>query len=220
MPINRPSHTRRNRSGERCIVKSIKGHWRLRNEAEVLKRYQSETPFLRPLVDEEGEPADPPSIVLRYLDSDVLTESNKKRLSRPEIKQVARCVLEALRVLHRDGMVHTGGQTDSSRPLRRRLLNHPDVKLDNIFVNYGHSHGQSAGCDERFSEVQLGDCGGVVSQQSPFVKEGQVIGAAFTRSPEATFQLLWNTATDIWSFGTAVRWMILPPPLLPRHLAR
>jgi hypothetical protein len=107
---------RRNRSNEKCIVKSIRGHWRLRNEADVLKRYQSETPFLRPLVDEIREPADPPSIVLRYLDSDVLTESNKKRLSRPEIKQVARCALEALRVLHRDGMVHTGRQTPPLAP--------------------------------------------------------------------------------------------------------
>ncbi|KAL2130813.1 hypothetical protein VTI74DRAFT_5924 [Chaetomium olivicolor] len=169
----------RNRSGERCIVKSIRGHWRLRNEAAVLKRYQSETRFLRPLVDEIREPADPPSIVLRYLDGDVLNESNKKRLSRPEIKQVARCVLEALRVLHRDGVVHT------------------DIKLDNIFVNHGRG-------DRRFSEVQLGDCGGVVSQQSSFAREGHVIGAGFTRSPEVTFQLPWSTATDIWSFGTAM----------------
>ncbi|KAK4041789.1 kinase-like protein [Parachaetomium inaequale] len=156
-----------NRTGEKHIVKSIRGHWRLRNEADVLKRYQSETPFLRPLVDDIIEPADPPSTVLRHLDSDVLTESNKKRLSRPEIKQVARCVLEALCVLHRDGKVHT------------------DVKLDNIFV-------------------QLGDCGGVVSQQSSFAKEGHLIGAAFTRSPEATFQLPWGTATDTWSFGNAI----------------
>ena len=96
LPVTSADHPgRRNRSGEKCIVKSI-------------RRYQSETPFLRPLVDEIREPADPPSIVLRYLDSDVLTEFNKKRLSRPEIKQVARCVLEVLRVLHRDGMVHTG----------------------------------------------------------------------------------------------------------------
>jgi serine/threonine protein kinase len=44
----------------------------------------------------------------------------------------------------------------------------------------------------------------VVSQESSFAKEGHVIGAAFTRSPEATFQLPWGTATDIWSFGTAM----------------
>ncbi|KAK3363696.1 kinase-like domain-containing protein [Lasiosphaeria hispida] len=176
----------RNQVNERCIVKSIRGHWRLRNEADIVKRYQPETPFIRPLVDEIHEPVDPPSIILRYLDSDLLAESNKKRLSRPEIKQVARCVLEALRVLHRDGMVHT------------------DIKLDNIFVNHGQG-----GSDLRFSEIQLGDCGGVVSQQSSFAKEGHVIGAGFARSPEATLQLPWNTATDIWSFGNAMLSLVL-----------
>ncbi|KAL2257911.1 hypothetical protein VTK26DRAFT_8982 [Humicola hyalothermophila] len=29
----------RNRSGEKYIVKSIRGYWRLQNEADVLKRY-------------------------------------------------------------------------------------------------------------------------------------------------------------------------------------
>lgn len=92
---------------------------------------------------------------------------------------MARCVLEVLRVLHKDGMVHT------------------DVKLDNIFVNHG------MGGNQRFSVIQLGDCGGVVSQESSFARDGHIIGAAFTRSPEATLQLHWGTATDIWSFGTA-----------------
>ncbi|KAL8285053.1 hypothetical protein RB600_009474, partial [Gaeumannomyces tritici] len=165
----------RNLSGEDGIIKSIKGHWRLQTKADILKRYQSKKkkPFLRPLVDEIVEPADPPSIVLRHLDSDCLTESNKKRLSRPEIKQVA------LNDFHKDGIVHT------------------DVKLDNIFVNYGRG-------DQRFSEVQLGDCGGAVSQKSRFAIEGHLIGAGFTRSPEATLQLSWTTATDIWSFGSAM----------------
>ncbi|KAK4108298.1 kinase-like protein [Canariomyces notabilis] len=162
---------------ESCIVKSIKGHWRLQNEADMLKHYQDKTPYLRPLLDEIIEPPDPPSIVLKHLDSDLLTESNRKRLSRPEIKQVARCVLQALQVLHKDGMVHT------------------DIKLNNIFVNYGQG--------QRFSEIQLGDCGGVVSQDSEFAK-GHLIGAGFTRSPEATFQIPWGTATDIWSFGNAI----------------
>ena len=170
---------RRNQSGEKCIAKSIRGHWRLKNEADILKRSQSRTRFLRPLIDEIHDPADPRSIVLRYLDSDVLTESNKKRLSRPEIKQAARCILEVLHLMHKDGMVHT------------------DVKLDNVFVNYGQG-------SRRFSDIQLGDCGGVVSRDSKFAKEGHVIGAAAFRGPEATVQLPWGTATDIWSFGTAM----------------
>lgn len=64
----------RNTSNEKCIVKSIRGHWRLQNEAEILKRYQSKTPFLRPIVDGIQEPADPPSIVLKHLDSVLIND--------------------------------------------------------------------------------------------------------------------------------------------------
>lgn len=83
-----------NQESENCIVKSIRGirgHWRLQNEAKVLKLYQSKTPFIRPIIDEIVDPTDPPTIVLRYLDSQLLTESRKRRLTRPEIKQVAKC---------------------------------------------------------------------------------------------------------------------------------
>ncbi|TEA19414.1 Serine/threonine-protein kinase PAK 5 [Colletotrichum sidae] len=169
----------RGHNREHCIVKSIRGHWRLQNEADILRRYQSRTPFLRPIIDVVQEPADPPSIILRHLDSELLTESNRTRLTRAEIKNVARCILQTLSVLHEDGMVHT------------------DVKLDNIFVNLGQR-------GQRFSEVQLGDCGGVVHKDSRFAKEGHLIGAAFTRSPEAMLQLSWGTPTDVWSLGNAV----------------
>lgn len=59
-------------------------------------------------MDEISEPSEPSSIVLEYMDSDLLTESNQDRLSRPEIKRVARATLEVLKVLHADGLVHTG----------------------------------------------------------------------------------------------------------------
>ncbi|KDN70502.1 putative serine/threonine protein kinase [Colletotrichum sublineola] len=169
----------RDQNQSKCIVKSVRGHWRLQNEANVLQSYQLKTPFLRPIVDEVISPIDPPSIILRHLDSELLTESKKKRLTRPEIKQVARCILEALLILHKDRMVHT------------------DVKLDNIFVNCGQNK-------QRFSEIQLGDCGGVVSEDSDFAREGHAIGAAFTRSPEAMLELPWGTSTDVWSFGNAI----------------
>ncbi|TDZ14706.1 Serine/threonine-protein kinase PAK 5 [Colletotrichum orbiculare MAFF 240422] len=151
----------RDQNREHCVVKS------------------SRTPFLRPIIDVVQEPADPPSIILRHLDGELLTESKRKRLARAEIKHVARCILQALSVLHEDGMVHT------------------DVKLDNIFVNLGQR-------GQRFSEVQLGDCGGVVHKDSRFAREGHLIGAAFTRSPEAMLQLSWGTPTDVWSLGNAV----------------
>ncbi len=98
----------RNQNNDLCIAKSIRGHWRLQNEANILKRYQSKSSFIRPLIDEIQQPADPPSIILKQLDSELITESKNKRLTRPEIKQVAKCILEALQILHKDSLVHTG----------------------------------------------------------------------------------------------------------------
>lgn len=126
-------------------------------------------------------PVEPASIVLKYLDTDLLQESRRERLSRPVIKRVARAILSALKVLHEDGLVHT------------------DVKLDNIFVNYGPQN------QSRFADIQLGDLGAVVHQDSEFVKEGHLIGTSISRSPEVTLQLHWGTATDVWSFGNAER---------------
>lgn len=178
----------RNLEDDYCIIKSIQNHWRLQNEASILKRFQNTTPSLRPLLDEILEPVEPASIVLKYLDKDLLQESRRERLSRPDIKRVARTILLALKVLHKDGLVHT------------------DVKLDNIFVNYGPQD------QSRFSDIQLGDLGGVVHHDSDFAKEGHLIGAGISRSPEATFQLHWGTSTDIWSFGNAVSNSFLVSP--------
>lgn len=71
------------------------------------------SPLFRPLEDGILDPVDPPSIVLKYLDNDLRAESNRQRLSRPDIKKVAKSVLEALCILHQDGMVHTGTRQDA-----------------------------------------------------------------------------------------------------------
>lgn len=73
-----------------------------------MKRYQDRSPYLRPLVDEIQQPAEPPSIVLEMMDTDLLTQSNTDRLLRDDIKRVAKTILEVLKVLHKDGLVHTG----------------------------------------------------------------------------------------------------------------
>ena len=98
----------RNDKLENCIVKTMKGHWHLHNEAHILQKYQAHNPSIRPIIDEIVNPQDPPSTVLKYLATQLLDESGKKRLSRPEIKQVAKSVLQALCALHKDGKVHTG----------------------------------------------------------------------------------------------------------------
>jgi serine/threonine protein kinase len=98
----------RNQKQEKAIVKSVQGHSRLQNERDILRRFQSRAPTLRPLTDEIIEPSEPPAIVLKYLDTDLLRESALQRLTRPEIKTVSKSILEALKVLHEDGFVHTG----------------------------------------------------------------------------------------------------------------
>ncbi|KAK1585978.1 serine/threonine protein kinase [Colletotrichum navitas] len=154
-------------SGRKCIVKSIWGHWRLENEVSILRKYQAMSPLFCPLEDEIVNLPDLPSIIF-----DLGAESKRQRLSRPDIKKVAKS----------DSMVHT------------------DIKLDNIFVDLGQQ-----GDPERFTDIQLGDYGGVVSKYSKFATElGHLIGASFTCSPKAQLGLLWGTLMDIWSFGNAI----------------
>ncbi|RAK92081.1 kinase-like protein [Aspergillus costaricaensis CBS 115574] len=144
------------------VVKSVEGHWRLHNERDVL-----------------NHPVEPPAIILKYLDDDVARASRKQRLTRPELKYVAKNVLEALQVLHDDGYVHT------------------DIKPSNILVNYGN--GKS-----RFSDVQLADCGGVVPTDSEYAKDGVHTGTSLFRAPEVHLEIPWGTAADIWSFGVTL----------------
>jgi serine/threonine protein kinase len=93
---------------ETVVIKGVEGHPRVDNERDVLKRLQHRTPFLRPLIDEIEKPSTPTTIALKYLESDVLTETIKKTLSRKELKHVCRSVLETLKVLHEENLVHTG----------------------------------------------------------------------------------------------------------------
>lgn len=72
-----------------------------------------------------------------------------------------------------------------------------DVKLDNVFVNYREGH-------IRFSDVQLGDLRGTYPADSKYAREGTPVGAPMWSSPEVIMETPWNTATDIWSFGTVV----------------
>lgn len=60
------------------------------------------------MVDEILEPADPTAIVLKYFRDDLMTASTAKKLNGKEIRYVSKRVLEALKVLHEDGYVHTG----------------------------------------------------------------------------------------------------------------
>ncbi|KAB8067212.1 kinase-like protein [Aspergillus leporis] len=160
---------------ETVVVKSVR-HFRLQNEKDVLLRFQGRSPYLRTLLDEIEDPPGPPALILRHLDDDLLNASNSKRLTRLEVKYVARRVLEALAVLHAEGYVHT------------------DIKPSNVLVNYRQD-------EIRFSDVQLADFGSTVHINSPYAQNGDPIGTPIFRSPEAQLQMRWGTETDIWSFG-------------------
>ncbi|PLB51615.1 kinase-like protein [Aspergillus steynii IBT 23096] len=169
---------------ETVIVKSVR-HFRLQNECDVLRQFQHRSPYLRPLLDDIE---DPPALILKHLDDDLLHASNCTRLSRLEVKHVARRVLKALTVLHADGYVHT------------------DIKPSNVLVNYQQGESQL-----RFSTIQLSDFGTTVHKNSPYAENGDPIGTPIFRSPEAQLQLRWGTETDIWSFGAMVSFHIFKP---------
>lgn len=101
------TNSERSQTGQSVVIKSDR-HFRLENERDVLKQFQGRSPFIRPLIDEIIEPQDPPAIVVKFLDDHLLNATTSKHLSKHEIKYVARRVLQALSVLHRDGFVHTG----------------------------------------------------------------------------------------------------------------
>ena len=99
--------------------------------------------------------------------------------------------------LHRDGYVHTGITISSLVHYRDTNYLLTDVKPNNVFVNYREGNA-------RFSDVQLGDLGGTYPADSKWAKEGTPVGAPIWTSPEVIMETPWNTATDIWSFGSLV----------------
>ncbi|OAL27499.1 hypothetical protein AYO20_09782 [Fonsecaea nubica] len=185
-------------SEQTIVIKSVR-HFRLDNERAVLKRFQARTSSLRPLIDEIHDPPDTPALVLRHLDDDLRRASASQRLTKSEIKYVAKSVLEALKLLHEEHYVHT------------------DIKLDNVLVNYGKGN-------HRFTDVQLGDLGNTVPDNSPWARDCDMIGAPIWRSPEAMLQIGWGTPTDIWSFGAMLialiygdDWFVFKPDVPADH---
>ena len=82
----------------KVIIKSAPRH-RLDNERDVLKHFYAR-PGIRQLLDETQ---DPPSLVLKHFNDNLLTASNSKRLEKREIKFIAKRILETLQAFHEDG---------------------------------------------------------------------------------------------------------------------
>lgn len=117
------SHTNscRNEYHQKVIAKGVH-HFRLQNERDVLLRFQHRTQSIRPLIEELEDSDTPPTLILKYLDDDVLNASDKQRLTAPEVKFVAKKVLGALAVLHDEGFIHTGGTSLPLFPSAKTIL--------------------------------------------------------------------------------------------------
>ncbi|KAF2432676.1 STE/STE20 protein kinase [Tothia fuscella] len=163
------------------VIKSVRDHFRVENERDVLRRFQGRTPYLRPMIDEIKEPSEPTTIMLKYLDDDLCHASDIRTLNRKELRYVSKRILEALNTLHEDGFVHT------------------DIKLHNILVNYAANSDSKD--SNRFTDVKLADVGSSYPADHKYAKEGTTIGAPVWRSSEVMLELPWGTPTDIWSFG-------------------
>ncbi|KAI4267209.1 MAG: hypothetical protein LQ337_008457, partial [Flavoplaca oasis] len=178
----------------KVVIKRAPPHL-LSIEREVLRIVQNHT-CIRQMIDNIESPS---SLVLEYLDDNLLDVCSRKRLEGSDVKVVARIVLEALAVLHENGFVHT------------------DVKPDNVLINYGNGK-------TRFNRVALGDCGDVYrfNPNAGPLEESHVISAAIYRSPEAQLNLRWGPPTDIWSLGATLislifggNWHICAPANVP-----
>ncbi|KAM0721158.1 hypothetical protein Q7P37_003445 [Cladosporium fusiforme] len=166
-----------NNSGRNVIVKSV-DHPRLRAERDILQRYQLRSLHIRPLLDEVDPDSPSHAIVLKWLDDDLQKVTRRRPIIGAELKFIAKSVLEVLRVLHEDGLVHY-------------------IKPGNILVNY-------KGGTEQISEVQLADFGSTLSKESCYAKESQQVGTAIYSAPEVLLSLSWSTSLNIWSFGATL----------------
>ncbi|SMR53031.1 unnamed protein product [Zymoseptoria tritici ST99CH_1E4] len=161
------------------VIVKYADHWRIRNERDVLLRFQTRTPRVRPLLDEVEDGSGNPILILRFLAEDALHTLDRRQFSRSEVKRIGRGVLEALKALHEAGFVHT------------------DVKPSNILLDFDSN-------SKQVTEVQLADFESTVAENSQHAIDGDATGTAIFRSPEAHLQMSWSTPTDIWSFGATL----------------
>ncbi|KAK3298905.1 kinase-like domain-containing protein [Chaetomium fimeti] len=179
---------------ERFVVKTGPEN-RLQKEAQALRLFRGCGP-LRQLVDEVQ---DPPSLVLEYMDSSVLSLVKKNKLARVEAKRALQAAAQALVALHENGIVHT------------------DVKPDNILAR------DNAPGGALYKLSDLGDCS---PADVPSNDGNHLIGAEIFCAPEVLLGIPWTAKADIWGLGATGITLITrsyiffprnpPPPKDPR----
>lgn len=90
-------------NARQVVIKGAAPHL-LSIERDILEIVRNHT-CVRQMIDNIESP---PSLVLEYLDDNLLDVCSRKRLESSDVKVVARTVLEALAVLHENGFAHTG----------------------------------------------------------------------------------------------------------------
>ncbi|KAF2678485.1 hypothetical protein K458DRAFT_446460 [Lentithecium fluviatile CBS 122367] len=123
------------------------------NERDMLERFQHRTAYLQPLIDEIQDPADPPAIVPRWLDDDVAGALGKQALTKSEIKQVAKSVLEALKPRNMPVNYRHGRDGPRFREVQLTDLGGA-IHRDSEYTKEGHSMGTDR---FRSPEAQLND---------------------------------------------------------------
>lgn len=88
---------------ERVVIKTAPAK-RLKNEAQTLRPLQ-DCHSVRLLVDQFD---DPESIVLEYMDDNLLDLVKQSQLSKAEAKRALNATFEALVAIHSKNIVHTG----------------------------------------------------------------------------------------------------------------
>lgn len=88
---------------QRVVVKTAPSK-RLNNEAQTLHLFQG-CPSIRQLVDQIENPE---SVVLEYMDDNILNILRQKQLLKVEAKRALRATMELLIALHDKNIVHTG----------------------------------------------------------------------------------------------------------------
>ena len=88
---------------ERVTIKTAPPE-RLNREIQMLRLFQGHD-SIRQLVDQIEDPA---SVVLEYMDDDVLSLLKRKQLPKVEAKRALKATFKALTALHDQNIVHTG----------------------------------------------------------------------------------------------------------------